>query len=219
VPELQVSYDFREFISSAAFPCVGAKSALATRTMTTMEAEEFACPESDDELYRRVAAFGRELDEETPALRTFACLFRSGPVMDEVRFEQLFWRRLQALHDIDFGKGVEWAKGVASDPTSPQFSMSIGGRAFFVVGLHPGASRPARRFSRPALVFNAHAQFQQLRGDGRYPKLQSVVRQREIAAGHGVNPMLAEFGDQTEAAQYAGRRVGAEWTCPLKVRA
>ena len=34
----------------------------------------------------------------------------------------------------------------------------------------------------------------------------------------GINPMLSEFGERSEATQYAGRKVGAAWTCPLRVR-
>ena len=34
------------------------------------------------------------------------------------------------------------------------------GEAFFVVGQHPGASRTARRYTRPTLIFNLHDQFE-----------------------------------------------------------
>ncbi len=96
--------------------------------------------------------------------------------------------------------------------------MSIAGAAYFVIGLHPGASRAARRFGRPAMVFNPHQQFDQLRADGRYAAIQTIVRRVEVAAGNPVNPMLGDFGVSREAAQYSGRFVGPDWVCPLKVR-
>jgi FPC/CPF motif-containing protein YcgG len=52
---------------------------------------------------------------------------------------------------------------VSADPNDPHFSLSFGGEAFFVVGLHPRASRPARRFERPAPIFNLRDQFEQQR--------------------------------------------------------
>ena len=151
-------------------------------------------------------------------MRSFACLFRSGPVATDRTFERQLWARLQGLHDIDARRGAAWADGVSMDPASPQFSMSIAGAAYFVVGLHPGAARAARRFGRPALIFNPHVQFEQLRADGRYAAIQTIVRNREVSAGQGVNPMLSEFGERGEAPQYSGRLVSADWICPLKVR-
>jgi len=120
--------------------------------------------------------------------------------------------------DIDAASGARWAEGVAREPNSPDFSFSVGGAAYFVVGLHPGASRAARRFCRPALIFNPHEQFERLRADGRYYALQSIIREREIATHGSINPMLSDFGSGREAAQYSGRHVDEGWTCPLKVR-
>ena len=151
-------------------------------------------------------------------MQSFACLFRTGPVTSDEAFERQLWARLQALHDIDARAGAAWADDVSKDPGSPQFSMSIAGVAYFVVGLHPGASRAARRFGRPALIFNPHIQFEHLRADGRYATMQAVIRSREASTGDGVNPMLSEFGERGEAPQYSGRLVGADWVCPLKVR-
>ncbi len=44
---------------------------------------------------------------------------------------------------------------------------ALSARAFFVVGLHPGASRLARRTPMPCLVFNLHEQFEQLKASGK----------------------------------------------------
>jgi FPC/CPF motif-containing protein YcgG len=126
--------------------------------------------------------------------------------------------RVQSLADKDAWLGHPWDGRVAQDPDSPHFSLSFAGEAFFVVGLHPRASRPARRFSSPALVFNLHAQFELLRVAGRYEKLRSSILQRDEALAGSVNPMLARHGKVSEARQYSGRLVGEEWGCPFRPR-
>ena len=65
---------------------------------------------------------------------------------------------------IDLVRNLTRAIALADGAVADDFSLS--GTAFFVVGLHPNASRPARQFSSPVLVFNLHAQFERLRADG-----------------------------------------------------
>ena len=214
----QVPADFADFLGSDRFPCVGAKSALALGHLEIFEAGNIALPCCDAALHATLVSFGAAIAGTRPAMRSFACLFRTGLVTSDEAFERQLWARLQALYDIDARAGAAWADNVSNDPGSPKFSMSIAGVAYFVVGLHPGASRAARRYGRPALIFNPHIQFEHLRADGRYATMQAVIRSREASAGHGVNPMLSEFGERGEAPQYSGRLVGADWVCPLKVR-
>jgi FPC/CPF motif-containing protein YcgG len=99
---------------------------------------------------------------------------------------------------------------------SSDFSFSLGEEAFFIVGLHPGSSRPARRFRHPTLIFNPHAQFDELRSLNRYEKMKNIVRKRDILFSGSINPMLSDYGNASEALQYSGRHYGSEWTCPLK---
>jgi FPC/CPF motif-containing protein YcgG len=213
-----VPADFAAFVRSDHFPCVGAKSALAQGLLTVFEAGDFLGEQSDRGLHRALCRFGDTLPEGPGGVASFACLFRPSAVMSEQDFEDVLWARLQGLHDIDAETGIEWAAGVGCEPGAPDFSFSVGGVAYFVIGLHPGTSRPARRFCRPALVFNAHEQFEQLRRDGRYGRIQSIVRDREIARHGSINPMLTDFGQGPEAPQYSGRRVSQGWSCPLRVR-
>lgn len=142
-----------------------------------------------------------------------------GPPQDEPAFEAGLWARLQSLTDKDEWLGQTPDPRVSHDPDDPHFSLSFGGEAFFVVGLHPHASRPARRFDRPALVFNLHDQFEQLRAQGRYEKLRDAIIARDVALAGVPNPMLARHGTVSEARQYSGRAVDAEWRCPFRGRA
>ncbi len=213
-----VPSDFAAFVRSDYFPCVGAKSALALGLLTGFEGGDFLSKQGDRDLHDALTRFGAGSPDGVNGVASFACLFDPCPVMGEEDFEAALWSRLQGLHDIDAEEGVDWAPGVGREPGAPDFSFSVGGLAYFVVGLHPGASRAARRFCRPALVFNAHEQFEQLRCDGRYEKMQSIIREREIVRHGSINPMLTDFGRGREAAQYGGRQVPATWSCPLTVR-
>lgn len=213
-----VPADFLAFVKSDAFPCVGARSAYALGGLDIFEAGAFTSSDCDAAIQAALCSFAKRSREEIAGLHSFACLFRHGPVLSEKEFEVALWARVQGLHDIDAASGARWAEGVAREPNSPDFSFSVGGAAYFVVGLHPGASRAARRFCRPALIFNPHEQFERLRADGRYYQMQQIIRDREIARHGSINPMLTDFGTGREAAQYSGRHVGEGWTCPLKVR-
>src|SRR5262249_58806187 len=126
--------------------------------------------------------------------------------------ERLFWEQVSCLAERD---EAAWDADVSSDPEDPQFSFSFGGRAFFLVGLHPGSSRWARRFAWPTIVFNAHHQFEHLRATGRYAGLQTAIRGRDVALQGSPNPNLAAFGTASEARQYAGRAVEPDWRCPF----
>jgi uncharacterized protein len=111
-----------------------------------------------------------------------------------------------------------WDPRVVSDPADPQFSFSVAGTAYFVVGMHPQASRRARRFAWPALVFNAHEQFEQLRIAGTLPRLKQQIRQREITLDGTINANLNDYGRDSEAKQYSGRATGEDWKCPFRPR-
>jgi uncharacterized protein len=220
LPETQTAADIAAFIRSHDFPCVGAKSALALDQIDIFESGNFWSPARYREVRQRLACLGARV--QAPGgphpLRSFLWAFRPGGALDEAAFEKKMWQHLQCLHDLDAAEGLPWARGVSSDPSSPKFSMSVAGHAFFVVGLHPGASRDARRFSRPMLAFNAHVQFEQLRADGRYDLMRDIIRARDRDAHGDINPMLGHHGDRAQAPQFSGRNVSADWQCPLKVK-
>jgi FPC/CPF motif-containing protein YcgG len=100
-------------------------------------------------------------------------------------------------------------------PEDVNFSFSIAGTGFFIVGLHPNSSRKARRFSRMAMVFNPHAQFDRLRESRQYDRIQKTIRARELKLQGSLNPNLSDFGTQSEARQYSGRAVEENWKCPF----
>jgi len=204
-------------IQADAFPCVGAKSALARDALQVFEAGSLLDAGSDADVLATIQAFAASV----PADALFASLaiaYPDTPQLDEAAFETALWSRLQALHELD-RRRFDWDASVSSDPDDDRFSMSLGGRAFYVIGLHAGASRPARRIDGAMLVFNLHSQFEVLRADGRYQKLSATIRERDEAFAGSVNPMLARHGEASEARQYSGRVVGDDWRCPFHAHA
>lgn len=208
-------------IADATFPCVGAKAALARDAIRTVEPGVLGCPRGDPMLLDAIGAFARFVEAqpaEASTVHSLAAVFDGPTRTDEAGFEALLWAQLQRLHALDRARGHAWAEGVSTDPDSPRFSLSLAGHPFFVIGLHAGASRLARRFETPVLVFNSHAQFNALRADGRYAKMQAATRARDTALQGSINPNLADFGSAPETRQYSGRAVEAGWRCPLDIR-
>jgi len=208
--------EFLEHIKDNEFPCVGAKSALVRDGLTIRVYQSIERTTNDVDLHRDLIAFFDQLDVNSPVVKSFVAIFPDNPVLSEEDFEIALWDRLQALHNLDVTAGAHWAKNVSTDPQSSHFSMSVAGRAFFVIGLHPRASRPGRRFAYPTLVFNSHDQFESLRGDGRFDKLKFIIRKRDAALAGSINPMLSDHGFGSAAAQYSGRIVDEQWRCPLE---
>lgn len=203
---------FAAFVDAADFPCLGAKASSSRGQLLVVRASDLC--RADDDL--AIAAHLQALSEpaDGPSFISVAVLFPTSPLLDEPAFERVLWQRLAAIHAIDRRRHA-WDPRVSDDPASPDFSMSVGGKAFYVVGLHPAASRPARRFQCPVLVFNPHSQFEQLRADGRYDKLREAIVQRDVVYAGSPNPMLAVHGRSSEARQYSGRQVDADWVCPF----
>ena len=208
-------------IESAAFPCVGSKAALARGAIRTAQFGSLACPRDVPAVHAALEDFAAFVDvqpDDSSTVHSFAAIFEGPSGTDEVRFESLLWSFLQRLHETDRGRGHHWARDAHSDPDDPRFSLSVATHPFFVIGLHAGASRLARRFDVPVLVFNSHRQFDRLRADGRYAKMQAATRGRDLDLQGSLNPNLADFGAAPETRQYSGRAVEPGWRCPLNVR-
>jgi FPC/CPF motif-containing protein YcgG len=192
---------------------------LTERFRRFVVARDFRSAWDDLRILPSLLALAGTYRAEPTLFQSLVVLFEEGAPDDEAGFEAQLWERLQSLTDKDQWLGQPADPRVAHDPGDPHFAMSFGGEAFFVVGLHPHASRPARRFETSAMVFNLHDQFEQLRMTGRYNKLRETILDRDVALAGTSNPMLADHGSLSAARQYSGRAVGAEWRCPFSGRA
>lgn len=204
---------FQNYVHDRSFPCVGARSALNRDRAVFRHYSQLADSNSAHMLCADLQNFSIEFPNPGADPVTFVAMFRI-PVASEIQFDALLWQHLQMMHEHDRIE-FEWDRTVSSDPHDSNFSFSIGGRAFFIVGLSPMASRVARRAPMPCLVFNFHDQFEALRATGKYAGLQRVVRTRDLMLQGSINPMLDVFGDASEARQYSGRAHDAAWNCPL----
>jgi FPC/CPF motif-containing protein YcgG len=204
-----------EHVEDRHFPCVGAKAALARGTLTVLACDRIDSAWDDVRIHDRLIAFVEEYRRDRALFRSLAVVFEGPGALDEATFEAALWSRVQSLSDKDVWRGQDYDPRVSADPDNPHFSLSFGGEAFFIVGLHPNASRPARRFARPTMVFNLHDQFERLRAEGKYEGMREKILVRDEALAGNRNPMLARHGEISEARQYSGRAVGAEWRCPF----
>lgn len=206
-----------EFISDPGFPCVGAKSALNKDRVRFASYRALGNAADAADLCARLHAFSEEFPDPGNVPVSFVVTFEEQ-VADEAAFEAALWHHLQVMHEHDRTR-FAWDATVANDPSQADFSLSIGGRAFFVVGLHPTASRLARRAPFPCLVFNFHNQFESLKASGKYQTMQAAIRARDVQLQGSVNPVLAAFGQASEARQYSGRPVDSRWRCPFQSKA
>lgn len=215
-PDQELINHFEAFIAADSFPCVGAKSALNRGQIIYRVENDLRC----GPVASTVAAlqqFSQAYDSDSPLFRSVVVLFRQPAMLTEDAFESALWQYLRILHHAD-AVHHEWDPRVSKDPMSADFSFSVGGRGYYVVGLHPGASRTARRFLRPALVFNLHDQFERLRSEGKYAPIRDTIIKRDTRLEGSPNPMLKPFGASSEARQYSGRAVDDQWTCPFHAR-
>lgn len=194
------------------YPCLGARAVFNRDRAHVVTTGRLGSASSSVDVYRALREFGEEADPDA-GFTSLVAAFGGAPPPSESSFENRLWATLQHLHDFD---DTPWNRDVSDDPTDVDFSFSIGGIAYFVVGLHPHASRDARRTPWPVLVFNLHSQFEELKASGRYDRMRDLIRGRDVELQGSVNPMVADHGLSSEARQYSGRAVEPEWEAPLE---
>jgi hypothetical protein len=202
-----------EMIEHQQFPCLGAKAVLRQGNVEHASFEGLDADGVGPALLERLTRFGASIHDES-GFHSLVVTFQGPTIHDEAHFERLLWNLLQSIHNED---SAPWADDVEADPASPHFAFSAGGFPFFVIGMHPEASRIARRAPLPTLVFNPHAQFEELRRDGRFDGMRNTIRRRDHRLQGSINPMVADHGERSEALQYSGRAVEPGWEPPLDV--
>lgn len=212
-PEDEICRAMELMVMHVDFPCLGAKSVFRRESVTHLVLDDMDDPSTPRVLLERLTEFA-EQTSQSDDFRSFMVTFRGPVPAGEADFETRLYRILQGMHDAD---EEPWAPGVATDPTDPHFAFSAGGHAYFIVGMHPAASRVARRAPLPTLVFNAHDQFERLREEGRFEGMRETIRRRDEELQGSVNPMAADHGETSEALQYSGRRHDPDWEPPLEI--
>jgi uncharacterized protein len=209
---MKIQEQFIQFIQHADFPCIGARAAAKKKQLYFFIGEDLRSNQNDTAIVNHVYQFIKLTEN---ALKTCIIIFKEPYNLSEKEFEGYLWQRLQALHHLDSIHHL-WDPSVNSDVTHNNFSFSLGGQAFFIVGMHPHSSRKARQFTYPTLVFNLHEQFEQLKQENHYETMKNKIRENELEFCGSINPMLKDFGTQSEAVQYSGRTVEDNFCCPFK---
>jgi FPC/CPF motif-containing protein YcgG len=194
------------------YPCLGAKSVFRRDRATVVLHDDMESPETARRLFEQLREYTESVDAEE-GFASFVAGFRGPQVRDENHYEEMLWALLQRLHDVD---EEPWAPEVSADPSDPHFGFSVAGTPFFIVGLNPEASREARRFPVPVLVFNLHEQFQALRESGAFERMRDTIRRRDEDLQGSVNPMVSDYGSVSEARQYSGRELEEGWEPPFE---
>ena len=211
---LEIHQALRSFITDR-HPCAGARAVIHAAGHRFGIYHGMSSRGATAGIARDLWTFVQERPSINSDFATFIAIFDPAKNFTEHEFESAVWEQLNALRDIDRSP---YSRAVSSDPSNPRFGFSFASTPFFIVGLHPGSSRFARRFAWPALVFNAHSQFDKLVEQGIYDRFRAVVRKRDLTLQGSLNPNLAEFGERSEAREYSGRAVEEDWKCPFRAR-
>jgi FPC/CPF motif-containing protein YcgG len=194
------------------YPCLGARSVFKRERATVVLHDDLEAPQTARALLEQLREYAATVDPEAGFV-SFVAGFRGPEVRDEKHFEEMLWALLQRLHDVD---EQPWAPEVSADPNDPHFAFSVAGTPFFIVGLHPKASREARRMPLPVLVFNLHEQFESLREEGGFERMRDTIRRRDEELQGSINPMVSDHGETSEARQYSGRKLEKAWEAPFE---
>jgi hypothetical protein len=213
IGQLDIEREFERFVSDESFSCLAGKGVVHQMGHRVRVYAPLGTRRATIALAADLDAFTAESPSAT-TLRAFVAVFPDRAPRSEVAFERRLWAQLQRLHEHESAT-ANWDPGVSDDADDPMFAFSFAECAYFVVGLHAHSSRVSRRFRWPTLVFNPHSQFGRLRGEGRFARMQQVIREREMAVHGSLNPNLADFGERSEARQYSGREVEQDWKCPF----
>ncbi len=204
----------REFILDD-HPCVMAQSMVLDDTVQIISYNDMNDPSSITMLLEDLRIYVERQDLESKDFNSFIAVFKNNRFASEVKFEDAMWKLLHELFLLDKS---EWDVKTSSDPDDHKFSFSLHATSFYVVGLHPMSSRFARTSPYTMLVFNLHEQFELLRKMNRYKRVRNLIRRRDKAYQGSINPMLEDFGKNSEARQYSGRAVENEWKCPYNFK-
>jgi FPC/CPF motif-containing protein YcgG len=203
-----------EFIlKEKSYPCIAAIKSMQQKEFLSGYYGKFGTAENWTALRNDLRYFIRQQAVNNSSYLTFWALFETENYLSEDDFEAGMWNELSHLSSEE-DKKEDWGNW-PMDPEHPGFSLCIDGERFFVVGLHPHSSRMARRFPRPALVFNLSRQFENLKQAGQFAPMKEAVRKRDIKLQGRANPMVVEHDDHWESIQYSGKENSKSWQCPF----
>jgi len=211
----KIEKEYKNFILKKKHPCVMAKTLFMMDNYHLKIYSQFNDYKSAENLLSDLEDFVSQYDFDSNVFESFLAVFPNTNFTSEIEFEKELWSLLNKLHEID---DYPWDPTVSDNPEASNFSFSLKGKAFYIIGLHPESSRIARQSPYTTIVFNLHWQFERLREMGTYKKLKKRIRKRDKKLQGTINPVLKDFLNDTEAKQYSGRQVENDWKCPFHIK-
>ncbi|MGN9846588.1 guanitoxin biosynthesis heme-dependent pre-guanitoxin N-hydroxylase GntA [Nonomuraea sp. H19] len=211
-----IEAQLRALVLDGPFPCLGARSAFRAGSYLFNVHSELGSPVSLRSLAADLRYF-RDVRRQMGDLYTYVASFlEPRMIRDEPSWDRLVWRVLQELHDLD---DEPWDERYSTDPSRADFALSFAGLGQLVVTLYPGASRYARRFAWPTLIFNPPEQDRaKFPSDEEFLAFQDRIRLRDSRLQGSVNSSLPPTLDDPQAPGFSGAPIGPDWRCPLRVR-
>ncbi len=208
----QIENDFKSYVINDDHPCIMAKALIKMQNYTLNAYSDMHDAGQLRHFLQDLRGYLDRYNFGGTEFQSFIAVFPNNHFDNELDFEKALWKTLQMLHDHD---DRAWDPSVSTDPNDPEFSFSLQGRAFYVIGLHPESSRLARQAPYTTLVFNLHCQFEKLREIGTFQTVRDTIRRNDEKLQGHINPVLRDFGADSETKQYSGREVEANWKCPF----
>lgn len=202
-----VHSQFRGAILSSAFPCLGGASAVRREQYWFAMYGALGSSEAGTRCATDLADFVGAFPASKTPVAVFVTVFAGALISSEQAFEKALWEHLRVIYEHDpvpdlapFGPDGE------ADP-----GFYFAGRDFFIVGLHPAASRWSRRFAWPVLVFNALSHSLALADAGKTTRMRERILERDHLLQGSDNPALAS----PQLAQFSGAAPSPHWQCPV----
>ncbi|WP_374029283.1 guanitoxin biosynthesis heme-dependent pre-guanitoxin N-hydroxylase GntA [Bdellovibrio bacteriovorus] len=210
---------FTELITSFAnrknYPCVAAIHSINKNEYDVGHFGELGVGSESLRLARELLKFRDEQENTGEQYLSYIAVFEGPDNLSEEEFEKRLWLELSYLTSHE-ELSSEWDPAFSSDPRDKDFCFSLGGSAFFVVGMHPKSSRKSRQFPYPMLVFNIYQQFRDLRAAGKFEPMVKTIRERDKLFQGDVNPMVEKYDNTWESIQFSGKNNPPDWQCPFQ---
>ena len=138
--------NFKKFIIEEDHPCIMSQTIFSSENYQLHTYKGLGSITAAKKIVEDLKNYLEGYDFSTNEFFSFIAVFEDASDYSEKGFEDLLWKQLQNIHNIDHKK---WDGTVSSNPKNKSFSFSILGTAFYIVGMHPNSSRNARKSPRP----------------------------------------------------------------------
>ncbi len=211
----KVYHEISHTLQQDKYPCVAAVQSYTKNQYEVGFYDSLGLGNRNYELASDLIHFVENLDLQKTPFQSFWAVFEETKSLSEEEFEKALWRELSYLTSHQ-ELPDSWDPSFSSNPEDKNFCFSLGGHAFYVVGLHPNSSRLSRRFPFPVLLFNAYEQFNSLIKKGTFAPMVKANRKLDSLFQGSVNPMVEKYSESWESIQFSGKSNPENWKCPFQ---